>query len=305
MVAQVMLSFICRGSKLMPYIISSVSATLKNRPVNNDQLAPTEKFLIPKGTKLGVKFPLNDSEEAIQKIELTGDYKKIGAKTKAQYYIYAGEWQLNGKLLWIKKPLKVLTGNETPTLKNFGILLKVPFFPQTDNLNQPDRTCNTSSCAMVGKALGTNLFQGDDDYWGVVTRYGDTTDHSAQTKALADMGIKSTWHINLGFDDLDSSLEAGYPVVIGILHRGTIDHPTGGHMIVVIGRTLDGDYVINDPYGSLLDYAEAYSGAVTNGKQVVYPRWLLRRRWLPEGEKSGWGRLFYQNRKASFISNPV
>ena len=33
------------------------------------------------------------------------------------------------------------------------IQLNVPFYPQTDNYTQPDRTCNSSSCAMVAKFL--------------------------------------------------------------------------------------------------------------------------------------------------------
>jgi hypothetical protein len=35
------------------------------------------------------------------------------------------------------------------------------------------------------------------------------------------------------------------------------------NMVVVIAKTPSGDYVVNDPYGSLND---GYTGAVTNGK---------------------------------------
>ncbi|WP_316431232.1 C39 family peptidase [Leptolyngbya sp. NK1-12] len=173
------------------------------------------------------------------------------------------------------------------------IRLKVPYYQQVDNRYEPMRTCNTSSCAMVARFLGAKI-SGDDEYYKIVRKYGDTTDHTAQTKALAQIGIKSTWHTNLGFADLDKSLEAGLPIVLGILHRGTLASPTGGHMIVVIGRTGRRDYICHDPFGSLLDAGGGYTGPVNNGNGVVYPRSVLNHRWLPEGKNSGWGRLFYK-----------
>lgn len=169
--------------------------------------------------------------------------------------------------------------------------LKVPYYQQVDNRFEPMRTCNTSSCAMVARFLGAKIAS-DDEYYKIVRKYGDTTDHTAQTKALAELKIKSTWHTNLGFEDLDRSLMAGLPIVIGILHRGTLASPTGGHMLVVIGKTGAKDYICHDPFGSLLDAGGGYTGSVNNGNGVVYSRALLNRRWLPEGERSGWGRLF-------------
>jgi hypothetical protein len=60
-------------------------------------------------------------------------------------------------------------------------------------------------------------------------------------------------------------------------------------MVVVIGKTASGDYVCNDPYGSLND---GYTGSVTNGKGVVYKKSVLEKRWTADGPKSGWGRVF-------------
>lgn len=176
--------------------------------------------------------------------------------------------------------------------KSNTIRLKVPYYQQVDNRYEPMRTCNTSSCAMVARFFGAKI-SGDDEYYKIVRKYGDTTDHTAQTKALAAIGIKSSWHTNLSFEDLDKSLEAGRPIVIGILHRGTLRNPTGGHMIVVIGRTGRKDYICHDPFGSLLDPGGGYTGAANNGNGVVYPRYILNHRWLPEDENAGWGRLFY------------
>jgi hypothetical protein len=169
-------------------------------------------------------------------------------------------------------------------------VLNVPFFPQTDNYRDAQRTCNSSACAMCleyfkpGTLIGP---KGDDAYIRKVFTIGDTTDHSVQTKVLASYGIKSSFSYNLTFADLDRELAAGRPVVIGILHRGPLSAPTGGHMCVVIGKSGE-NYVVNDPYGSLND---RYTGPVTNGKGAVYKRSDLVRRWCPKGN-DGWGRIF-------------
>jgi hypothetical protein len=171
------------------------------------------------------------------------------------------------------------------TIENF------PWFPQTDNYRDANRTCNSSACAMCLEYFKPGTLKGpkgDDAYVQKVFSIGDTTDHLVQTRVLASYGIKSNFSYSLSFADLDRELAAGRPVVIGILHRGTLSNPTGGHMVVVIGKTPNGDYVVNDPYGSLND---SYTGPVTNGKGAIYKRSELARRWCPGG-KDGWGRVF-------------
>lgn len=224
------------------------------------------------------------------------------------FKFYQGIPHQNAALRWLQQnsQSKTLDGlfrmwQSIPVPANQLVRLRVPYYEQTDNVYEPMRTCNTSSSAMCGKYLGAKI-QGDDQYYKIMRKYGDTTDHNAQTKALAELGIKSTWHTDLGFNDLNKSLEAGLPIIVGILHRGTIQAPTGGHMIVVIGRTSSRDYICHDPFGSLIDSGGGYTGSVKNGNGVVYSRYLLNHRWLPEGDKSGWGRLFYGN-KLSGVEN--
>jgi hypothetical protein len=171
-------------------------------------------------------------------------------------------------------------------------VLNVPYYLQTDNYRDANRTCNSSSCAMCLEYFKPGTLKGpkgDDAYVQKVFAVGDTTDHAVQTKVLSSYGIKSEFRYNLSFADLDRELSAGRPVVIGILHRGTLSSPTGGHMCVVIGKRGD-CYVVNDPYGSLND---GYTGPVTNGKGVVYKKTDLQYRWLEKGkDKTGWGRIF-------------
>ena len=171
--------------------------------------------------------------------------------------------------------------------------LNVPFYPQTDNYRDADRTCNSSACAMCLEYFKPGTLKGakgDDAYVKKVFSIGDTTDHGVQTKVLLEYGVRSSFHYNLTFGDLDKELEKGKPVVIGILHRGPISAPRGGHMCVVIGKKGD-DYIINDPYGDLND---GYTSSVYNGKNVVYKRSELKARWCPNGS-DGWGRIFDYN----------
>jgi hypothetical protein len=166
-------------------------------------------------------------------------------------------------------------------------VLEVPFYPQTDNYRDPQRTCNSSACAMCLEYFKPGTLKGlkgDDSYIRKVFAIGDTTDHNVQTKVLESYGVQSKFSYSLSFDDIDKELSEQRPVVIGILHRGSLAHPTGGHMVVVIGKTYTGDYIVNDPYGSLNDN---YTGPVKNGKGVVYSRYILEKRWTPDGPTSG------------------
>ena len=171
-------------------------------------------------------------------------------------------------------------------------VLNISWFPQTDNYRDANRTCNSSACAMCLEYFKPGTLkgpQGDDAYVTKVFEIGDTTDHSVQTQVLANYGIQSSFSYNLSFTDLDREIANQRPVVIGILHRGSLSNPTGGHMCVVIGKTPDGKgYFVNDPYGSLNDN---YTGPVENGKKTIYTKAVLKHRWCPGGN-DGWGRIF-------------
>jgi hypothetical protein len=173
-------------------------------------------------------------------------------------------------------------------------VLNLPWFPQTDNYALPDSTCNSSACSMYLEFLKPGSLppgpKGDDAYLRKVLALGNSTDHSVQTRVLQSYGLNSTFRYDMSFADLDSELAAGRPIVMGILHRGPESSPTGsGHMVCCIGKTTSGDYVFRDPYGSILDN---YTGPVTNGRQVVYSKKMIEKRWTIKNPKDGWGRVF-------------
>jgi len=188
--------------------------------------------------------------------------------------------------------VEVYRNKPEPKPEPADVVLPVPFYPQTDNYTQPERTCNSSSCAMTLEYFRPGTLEGrkgDDEYLRTVFSYGDTTDHSVQTKALEEYGVKSAFKYDLTFEDLDKELAAKRPVVLGILHKGTLQNPSGGHMIVVIGKNKYG-YVCHDPYGDLYD---GYTSSVYNGRSVVYEKHVLKARWTVDGPGTGWGRVFY------------
>lgn len=254
--------------------LKATTATyLKRYPVQSSELADDAKQSLVSGNQIEVKW--FQSVDAHLLIELTSPIRG-----RFNWYVFAAHCEV-----W--EGGKKIHPEQRPSVAD-KIFLKVPFWNQVDNLHEPERTCNTSSCAMAAKFLGAKI-NSDDEYYKIVRKYGDTTDHGAQGQALKEIGIRSEWHTNLSFADLDYSLQRSKPVVIGILHRGPESAPRGGHMVVVIGRTKTGDYVVNDPYGSLND---GYTGSVENGKGAVYSRKTLTARWLVDGSKSGWGRIF-------------
>lgn len=175
-------------------------------------------------------------------------------------------------------------GDKKPP-QDASILLPVPFFNQLDNYTDPHRTCNSSACAMLLAYMKPGVIKNDDEYLKRVLSIGATVDHVVQTKALRTFGLETKFLTNMQFADIDEQLDKKRPVVISFLHRGTLENPTGGHVAIVVGKKNQ-DYILHDPYGSLLDQ---YTGPITNGKYVTYPRSILQKRWLPDNR--GWGRV--------------
>lgn len=175
-----------------------------------------------------------------------------------------------------------------------SILLKVPYYSQRDNVNQPERTCNSSVHAMLLRYFKPDAVKSDDDYWNrFVAPYGDSTDHAVHTEALAKHGIVSEWRQDLDFKHIDRMLAAKMPMAIGVAHRGTVYNPVGGHIILVIGAVYgsattrnDDVFVCNDPWGKGFDYTSPIGGLV---EYPVVPS--LKNRWLVDGANSGWGRI--------------
>ena len=161
----------------------------------------------------------------------------------------------------------------------------VPRFQQRESaqLAQRDRTCFSSSCAMLLEAIKPGTLKGangDDQYLAVVQRFGDTTDASAQLRALAHYGVTARLVQTADFQLLEQQINRGIPVPCGYIHRGSGERPTGsGHWLLVYGHTPT-QVVVNDPWGE----PDLIHGTTLNAKGMGlrFSRLNFGRRWMVE-----------------------
>jgi hypothetical protein len=272
----------------MPLTLKATTATwLKRYPIQAASIQDADKRLMGVGDTIQVNWFTQEGVHLL--VEVTG-----GIGGRFNWYAFQDHvevWDGDKRLF----PVVKQAGSSG------GILLKVPFFAQLATPEEPtfktqweqNRTCFTSAMSGALTYLGAKLPGGDDQYYKVVQRYGDTTDWNAQINAAVSLGIKCYQRTNADFADLNQSLQAGKPIVIGILHRGSLAYPTGGHMVLVRGVKSDGSgYWVNDSYGSLMDAAGAYTGAVENGNCALYPTSVLKARWLLSQNNNGWAMFF-------------
>lgn len=179
--------------------------------------------------------------------------------------------------------------------------LNVPYFYQRDSkTGHGERSCQSSAIAMVLKYLDPSLIKDDDDYLNTVFRFGDTVSQAAQKQALDYLHIKNKFMTNGSEQDLIRILDLGYPVPIGILHKGNIQNPSGGgHYITLIGYD-DEYFYVNDPFGELDLVNGGYPMAgPTDGRCKKYTRKNLMKRWLINSNTDGWYWDFSENKKIS------
>jgi hypothetical protein len=168
--------------------------------------------------------------------------------------------------------------------------LRVPYYSQRDSSTEHAlRMCFSSSCAMLLEALRPGTLQGpngDDAYLGRVLRYGDTTQSGSQLKALGFYGVQASLTHRADWLTIQRQIDAGFPVPIGILHKGPVSAPTGGgHWICVIGYTDDA-LIVHDPFGNL----DLVNGGYINnwGARLRYSKRNFGPRWMVEGPGTGW-----------------
>jgi hypothetical protein len=177
------------------------------------------------------------------------------------------------------------------------ILLQVKqYYPQTDSATgHGDRMCFSSTCAMAIKYLRPDALKGsnaDDDYLRTVLKYGDTTLSTSQIKACQQYGVFASFYQKGTKQALLNELKAGFPVAVGILHKGHVSNPVGGgHWMLLIGD--DGEHgIFHDPYGEMDNVNGGYVKVGSGGKEVEYTwhNWL--KRWEVEGKGTGWFMTF-------------
>lgn len=161
-----------------------------------------------------------------------------------------------------------------------AIELPVPYYAQNDSsTGQGPRMCFSSSCAMAAEflrpgCLGDGPGQPDDRYLAIVQRHGDTTDAQAQIQALAVLGITARLRTDGRMEDLITQLQRRIPVPVGWLH--------------MVGWEPQRQVLrIHDPNGEADLTAGGYVSDI-GGKGQLYSRRNWGRRWMVEGDGSGW-----------------
>jgi GH24 family phage-related lysozyme (muramidase) len=253
-------------------IVAQRDSWLKREPKQSSELAAEQKLFVPKGSA--------HSWDSITMVPGERNYKiQLSAQPDSVWWFWPNDFKI------INDPKPTETVPAKPSVER---TLNVPYFSQRDNKKDALRTCFSSSCAMLLKYLKPNSISNDDDYITTVFKYGDTTDASVQLKALKSYGVDATFKQDFGWDSVDSQLDKGIPVPIGILHHGTVSSPSGGgHWILIVGRSEDNlKYIVNDPYGELDLINGNYISS--NGKRLAYSKKNLGPRFLVEGPHTGW-----------------
>jgi hypothetical protein len=159
-----------------------------------------------------------------------------------------------------------------------------PYFTQLDNPVQPLRECLTSSAAMV--AAKYRRVSGDVQYAWDLKAHGDTTSVFAHIETLEGYGLSAEFRFDGTAKMIEDEIRAGRPVMVGWLHRGPIDEPTGiGHWSVIVGFNRD-EFIMHDPAGEprLIEGGHVHGG----GRDVRVNRNQFLERWQIEGKATGW-----------------
>lgn len=257
-------------------IIAKQDTLLKKEPLQSYELSESAKVSVEKGRAYTIVDLIDE-----------GQHDKVVLDHSAgTWYIFEPHWDV------------VVPGTPAPSPSSNSqqILLNIPYYTQRDSATaHAHRMCFTSTNAMAAEFLKPGCLGGGPNADDVmltkhVFKYGDTTNSVAQVRALADLGIHAVYRQNLTRQDVVNQLNKSIPVPIGILHKGPVTAPRGGgHWLLIIGIDLEkSQYIVHDPYGDLDLVRGDYPGS-TNGARLRYSFRNLERRWMVEGNGTGWG----------------
>jgi len=176
--------------------------------------------------------------------------------------------------------------NTQIVVKHHSSWLGVEYMSQRDNYRDANRTCFSSSCAMLLKYLKSGSIKTDDDYIKVVFTFGDTTEGATQVATLKHFGLPVAFITGGNRALIQKQINSGKPVPAGFLHHGTPSQPTGGgHWLCIIGYDETG-YWVNDPWGECDLLTGTYPS--TDGAKKHYSYKNFEPRWMADGPSTGW-----------------
>lgn len=265
-------------------IITAIAATafkLKVEPI--DSLSDGQKKAISEGEKISILESRPARDKHIQVVLTQPICLQDGSEAR-EGYIYQNHWK-----------------GVAPVSKK----LSVKWRSQRDNSIEPWRECNLTSVTMAidflfkkytgvsfaqqAQRQGFSFDEPEDFYRHILSQYGDTTDHSAHTRALRSLGIESYFSYSLSISDLYSLLALDLPVVLGLAYKSS------GHIVCCVGYDRNENcFYIHDPYGTRLGARDEYDRF--GGEYDRYSVSLMTQIWVdmghPHNPECGWGRVF-------------
>ncbi len=265
----------------MPKAIAEADTFLKKKLLGSTDLADSEKIFVKKGQAFFVTEYSPDRNQHIL-LTLASPLSAMDNDAKLQkVYAYDPHIKIEGEDL------------------NRLIKLPVKYSSQLDNdasvFGPGWRQCNTTSNTMLAdfllagevtqKAKAQGFPEPESLYMRLVSKYGDTTDHDAQTWALKELGIESYFSYALSAKDVLLSLKVNIPVVVGFAYKGS------GHICVVVGHDpVKKVWLIHDPYGTRHGASDSYDVGV-GGAYDEYSYDVMQQIFWDGGGEAGWGRI--------------
>jgi len=265
----------------MPKAIAEADTFLKKKLLGSTDLSNSEKIFIKQGQAFFVTEYSPDRNQHLF-LTLASPFPTVDGTGQLQkVYAYDPHIKIEGENL------------------NRLIKLPVKYCSQLDNdeaiFGPGWRQCNTTSNTMLADfvlsgalttmAKAQGFPEPESVYMRLVGKYGDTTDHDAQTWALKELGINSYFSYALSANDVLLSLKANIPVVVGFAYKGS------GHICLIVGHDPDKKaWLIHDPYGTRHGASDSYDVGV-GGSFDSYTYDVMQQIFWDGGGEAGWGRI--------------
>ncbi|MGF1459865.1 MAG: C39 family peptidase [Leptolyngbyaceae cyanobacterium] len=278
----------------MPKAKALGNTFLKSSPISSTDLSNREKIYVPEGHEFYIYRYAPDRNQHVF-MELASPLTTMDGVTKIQnVYGYDPHIQIEGE------PSGGTGGSgNLPLDTTKQIKLQVPYYQQNDNdssvFGAGWRQCNTTSnCMLADYLLQGALTKAAKDkgyrepesvYMRIVAKYGDTTDHAAQTKALQEIGINSYFSYSISSKDVMLSLSYGIPVVAGFAYKSS------GHICIIVGHDpVKRVFLVHDPYGIRYGASDSYD---INAWAAFdpYSYNTMQQIYWDMGNEAGWGRI--------------
>ena len=251
-------------------IIVAISETfLKKDKVDSSQLAPHQIVPVETGRQWKIERELARDGRSRQ-VRLA-----YGA---GDWWIFEPHWSSQAQAAEPGPAVPAASG-AAATASNGERDLKIPYLSQLDNRFNPYGSCNVTCVGMCLRYLGMQNQGGiqlEDQLYQKLETLGRSRHDPYDLKYLIETfpGYKDIFRENGGFADIQSSLDAGNPVIIhGYFTKF-------GHIIVVRGYDSKG-LLVNDPYGEW--FSSGYDTS-RSGERLHYSYDLIARTCSPESK---------------------